>query len=250
MTGQAEFLTALLDPAQPAPEGLRNPHGGPAGARFDVYRNNVVVSLTEALITGFPTVHKLVGDAFFRAMAGVFLRAHPPGDPRLPLYGSAFPGFLMRFDRVAHLPYLPDIAKLDLGMRQSYHAADVTRLSVAGIAPEAVMDLAPRLSPATLILSSRFAVHDIWAFTTLKGAPKPGGDAQDVMITRPAFDPEPHLLPEGGFTLARHLKGKLTLQAALTATITQHPAADMAALMTLFLTSGALTLDPAKDPAP
>ena len=250
MTGQTEFLDALLDPAQPAPEGLRNPHGGPAGARFDVYRNNVVVSLTEALITGFPTIHKLVGDAFFRAMAGVFLRAHPPEDPRLPTYGSRFPGFLMRFDQVGHLPYLPDIAKLDLGMRQSYHAADSTPLSVAGIAPDAVMRLAPRLSPATLVFSSRFPVHGIWAFNTHAAAPKPVGGAQDVMITRPAFDPEPHLLPVGGFTLARHLKGKLTLEDALTATMTQHPAADMAALLTLFLTSGALTLDTAKDLTP
>lgn len=81
-------------------------------------------------------------------------------------------------------------------------------------------------------------------------AHKPKAGAQDVMITRPTFDPHPHLLPQGGFTLARHLKGKLTLEAALIATLTEHPAADMAALMTLFLTSGALTLDPAKDPAP
>jgi hypothetical protein len=60
-------------------------------------------------------IHKLVGDAFFRAMAGVFLRAHPPGDPRLQLWGAKFPGFLARFDRVAHLPYLPDIAGSNWG---------------------------------------------------------------------------------------------------------------------------------------
>jgi hypothetical protein len=44
MTGQTGFATALLDPARPAPEGLVNPFGGPAGKRFDVYRNNVAVS--------------------------------------------------------------------------------------------------------------------------------------------------------------------------------------------------------------
>ncbi|AHM02700.1 hypothetical protein roselon_00245 [Roseibacterium elongatum DSM 19469] len=46
-------------------------------------------------------------------------------------------------------------------------------------------------------------------------------------------------------TLARHLKGHLTLAEALTATQAAHPGADMAALLTLFLTSGALTLDTA-----
>jgi hypothetical protein len=56
---------------------VTDPAGRPAGARFDVYRNR------EALVTGFPVVHALVGDAFFRAMAGVFLRAHPPTSPIL-----------------------------------------------------------------------------------------------------------------------------------------------------------------------
>ena len=43
MTGQTAFTTALLDHAIPAPAGLTNPFGGPAGKRFDVYRNNVAV---------------------------------------------------------------------------------------------------------------------------------------------------------------------------------------------------------------
>ena len=53
MSDQSAFAAALMDPTQPAPEGLRDPFGGPAGKRFDVYRNNVAVSLTEALETGF-----------------------------------------------------------------------------------------------------------------------------------------------------------------------------------------------------
>jgi hypothetical protein len=190
-------------------------------------------------------VQKLVGSDFFRAMAGVFLRAHPPEDPRLATYGGQFPGFLSRFEHVRHLPYLPDIARLDLGMRQSYHAADVTPFDVTGRDPGAVMGLRPRLAPATLILSSRFAIHDIWRFNAEHGAPKPRAIAQDVIITRPGFDPKPHLLPVGGFTLARHLKTHNTIAEALTATLAIDAGADPAALLSLFLTTGALTLDPA-----
>ena len=63
------------------------------------------------------------------------------------------------------------------------------------------------------------------------------------IITRPDFDPVPHPLPEGGHTLARHLKGRLTLAEAVTTTQTLDPEVDASALLTLFLSSGALTLD-------
>ncbi len=93
MTGQTEFATALLDPAQPTPEGLQNPFGGPAAKRFDVYRNNVAVSLTEALETGFPTIAKLVGMIFFKAMAGSTCAPTRPPIPGWRFTAPPFPAF-------------------------------------------------------------------------------------------------------------------------------------------------------------
>jgi len=244
MTTQTAFAAALLDPAQAPPEGVRNPHGGPAGKRFDVYRNNVAASLIAALETGFPTVRRLVGAEFFKAMAGVFSRSCPPEDPRLATWGGKFPGFLARFDPVAHLPYLPDVARLDLGLRQSYHAADTAPLSTTGLDPAAVMALRPRLAPATLVLASRFPVFGIWRYNSVANAEKPSPGPEDVLIARPRFDPAPHLLPPGGLPFARALKGHLTLAEALTRAMADTPEADPATLLTLFLSSGALTLDP------
>ena len=243
MTSQTTFATALLDPTAPVPAGLENPFGGPAGKRFDVYRNNVAVSLTEALEIGFPTVRKLVGDDFFKAMAGIYLRANPPTDPRLALYGTTFPGFLARFEPALHLRYLPDVARLDLGLRQSYHAADSAPFDARSLDPAMVLALKPRLAPATLVLSSRHPVYAIWRYNTEADAPTPDPAPQDVMIARKGYDPVPHLLPQGGLTLARALKGRLTLAEAMTRTLADHPTADIAALVTLMFTSGALTHD-------
>jgi hypothetical protein len=244
MVDQSTFAAALLDPGRAPPPGLTDGQGRPAGRRFDVYRNNVAVSLTEALATGFPVIATLLGEDFFRAMAGVFLRAHPPGDPRLQLWGGAFPGFLARFGPVAHLPYLPDMARLELGLRQSYHAADATPLPIADRDPAEVLALKPRLAPATLILRARHPVLSIWRRNT--DAPDLAIDwrPETVLITRRGFDPEPQALPPGGHTLARHLKGRMTLAEAVTATQTLEPEVDASALLTLMLSSGALTLDP------
>ncbi len=243
MTGQSAFGTALLDPNAAVPPGLTDPHGRPAGRRFDVYRNNVTVSLIAALQAGFPVIHKLVGDEFFHAMAGVFIRAHPPADPRLALYGTGFPGFLASFPPLAHLPYLADVARLELGLRQSYHAADVTPLALHDLPPHAILALCPRLSPATLTVQSRHPVWSIWQRNTDPQAAKPGTGAETVLITRPLFDPAPHLLPQGGIALLRRLKGRTPLAEAVDAAQVADPALDIPALLTLLLTSGALTLD-------
>ena len=85
---QSAFHTALLDPATPVPDGLIDPKGRPAGKRFDVYRNNVVVSLSEALAEAFPVVQGIIGAAFFTAMAGTYVRQSPPTDPRIATWGA------------------------------------------------------------------------------------------------------------------------------------------------------------------
>lgn len=243
MNTQDTFANALLDPDAAVPPGLIDPQGRAAGKRFDVYRNTVASSLSDALEAAFPAIQSLVGNEYFRAMAGVFLRAHPPGDPRLQLWGGAFPGFLARFEPVRHLPYLPDIARLELGLRQSYHAADTASLNLTGIAPEEVLMLSPRLAPSTLVLSSRHPILDIWRFARGFDSTNPKAVAQDLLIARPGFDPTPHLLPEGGLTFLRALKGRLTLAEALTHAQTLHPAADPAAILTRVLSAGALTLE-------
>ena len=75
MSQQAQLALALLDPGAACPPGLRSWNGSDPGARFAVHRNNVVVSLIDALADGFPVTQELVGEAFFRAMARVHVLA-------------------------------------------------------------------------------------------------------------------------------------------------------------------------------
>ena len=100
----ATFAAALLNPAAPCPSGLVTWNGSDAAQRFGVYRNNVTVSLIEALADTFPVVQQLVGDAFFRVMAGEFARQSPPTSPVLAWYGDAFADFIVAFTPATGVP--------------------------------------------------------------------------------------------------------------------------------------------------
>lgn len=204
---QCAFAEALLDPEAAVPKGIVDPKGRPAPKRFSVYSNNVASSLTRALETSFPTVRKLVGDEFFGAMAVIFLRAHPPTSPILMVYGAGFPAFLASFPPVAHLGYLPDAARLDQAIRESYHAADSTPLTDAafqGVTGGDLVSLRLTLAPSLRLIRSRWPLYGIWA-ANAEGRPNPRAVAEDVVVLRPEFDPRPHLLPPGGGAFLQRL---------------------------------------------
>lgn len=235
----SEFHAALLDPDRPAPPGLTDPEGRPAGRRFDVYRNNVAVSLTEALRQAFPVIRKLVGDEFFTAMAREHARRYPPRSPLLMFYGEDMPGFLATFPPVAHLGYLPDIARLELALRQSYHAADAKPLATEALQampPEDFLAARLRLAPALRLVRSDWPILSIWLANT-EGMPPPSARvAEHVLILRPEFDPAPHLLPNGGADFIAALLGNKPVAAALEAA----PGLDLTTTLTLLISGGAI----------
>lgn len=243
MSRQTDFIGALLDPGGAIPDGLTDPEGRPAPRRFAVYRNNVAVSLTEALETGFPVVRKLVGDAFFKAMAGVFLRAHPPASPVLTIYGDALPGFLETFPPVRDLPYLADVARLEWALRCAYHAADIAPMDPAafeGLSADRVMAARLTVVPAVHLIASPYPVHAIWRANTDPDAPKPGGGAQDVLVTRPDFDPRVDTLGPGAAAFVDRLLHDAPFGPAIAAAEAAEADFDLSSVLGLLLARGAI----------
>ncbi len=183
--------------------------------------------------TSFPTIRKLVGPAFFQAMAGEFVRQHPPQSRIMMFYGEAFPAFLASFPAVAAYPYLPDVARLEQAMRESYHAADAAPLTAEALSaiPEATL-LASRLAlaPALRLIRSPWPIHAIWR-ANMDNGPPPVAEAEDVVILRPEFDPRPHLLPKGGGAFVARLLAHDSLAEAITAS----PNLDLPAVLALLL---------------
>jgi hypothetical protein len=229
---QSAFAKALLDPEAAIPSGITDPLGRPAPKRFAVYRNNVATGLGKALEAAFPAVNSLLGDEFFLAMALDFLRQHPPQSRIMMLYGAEFPAFIKGFAPAASLGYLPDVARLEQALRESYHAADAQGLSAASIA-EIPQNRWPglrlSLAPALRVVQSDWPVLSIWR-AALKSGPPPQMQAEDVLVLRPEFDPVPQVLPQGGAAFIEALLDGLPVQDAvsragegldLSATLTQ-----------------------------
>jgi hypothetical protein len=240
MTGQAVFRAALLDPAAAVPPGLTDPRGRPAGKRFDVHRNNVVASLARALEDGFPATRHYLGERPFRALAVMHARAHPPRTPVLSGYGATLPDFLAGLPALAGQPFLPDLARLELAIRQGYHAADADPIDPAALQalpPERLLAARLGLAPALRLVRSAHPVAGLWHHARGAGAPPaPGPEA--ALVTRPGFDPVVTALdPASGAALAALLQGA-TVEAAIDA---GGAGFDPAALLTALVTGQAIT---------
>jgi hypothetical protein len=167
MTGCAAWSAALLDPQAPVPAGVVAWNGSDTRQRFNVYRNNVVVSLTNALCDSFPVVMALVGEPFFRAMAREFVRSYPPTSAVLAHYGEGFPAFVAGFEPARTLPYLADVARLEIACLNALHAADAEPLSGAALtalldAPAVLPARHFELHPSVQLLESPFAIASLW----------------------------------------------------------------------------------------
>lgn len=161
------FAKPLLNPELPPPAGLKAWNDSDPAARYAVYRNNVVISLIDALADTFPVVQQLVGEDFFHAMAREHARKHPPTSPVLAFYGQDFPDFIASFEAAASLPYLADVARLEWAYVCAFHAADVPPLPTQALAerlsqPERLAVTRLRFAPAVHLIRSNHAVISIW----------------------------------------------------------------------------------------
>jgi len=168
MNSQTAFALPLLRPELPSPAGLKTWNNSDPALRYAVYRNNVTVSLIDALADTFPVVQQLVGEEFFRAMARVFAQAHPPQSRIMAFYGQGFARFISGFAPAASVPYLADVARLEMAYVCAYHAADATALDTAQLqawlADPALLDgLTLVLHPSVHLIRAPQAIVSIWA---------------------------------------------------------------------------------------
>lgn len=238
---QGHFAAALLDPDMPVPPGLLGPDGEPSEKRFNVYRNNVVTGLVEALKAAFPAVCRIVGEDFFAAMARIYVALEPPWSPVMLDYGETFPDFIEEFEPAKSVPYLPDVARLERAWVEAYHAAEASPIDPAPLATIDSRNL-PRiglaLHPSVRVVRSSFPIIPIWLMNidgAVPAATDVSGGCENALVIRPAADVEVRRLPAGAAGFILGIAAKATVADATTLAFDEDSDFDLAsALRDLF----------------
>lgn len=242
----AGLVPGLLDPACETPALVAGPNGKAAAKRFNVYRNNVTVSLIDALAAVFPATMRITGETFFRAMARFHVREAPPTSPLLFEYGRDFPDFIERYEHAQSMPWLADVARIERAWLDAYHAADAAALQpnvLASVPPERLGDLVFEVHPATRIVRSAYPAVTIFSANR---ASDPVGRieaaaAESALVTRPMLDVEVRCLSPGAEIFLVHLMAGEPLGKAAATASTSCPEFDLATAIRTMIEAGAFT---------
>ena len=197
-----------------------------------IHCHDGTVSLSDALAHQFPVCHALVGDEFFRAMAGIFIELSPCCAPVLGTYGDDFAVFIDLFPLARPWPYLGDVARLEAARTSACQASDAAPLSVHELASLASChwdQMRLELHPSVRVVRSRYAIVSIWESLAQGGDPSTIDSSipEDAMIARPELEVEMHRLPPGGAVLISELLGDRTLRTAADAAALADPRLDL-----------------------
>ena len=134
-------------------------------ARLSVYQNNFFYSLIEILQEAFPTINKLTGEEFFKALAKTYIQKSPPANPLLFEYGDQFSNFVRQSPQLAAYPYMADVAQLDWLRHCAYYAPEpkpLTANDFSNIDINLLVDAKLKFHPTVGIVMSDYAIFSIW----------------------------------------------------------------------------------------
>jgi hypothetical protein len=243
---QRAFAAALLDAEPHIPQIVSRTTDADATRRFGIYRNNVNASLSAALAARFPVVEQLVGGDFFRAMALRFVERHPPRSPVLSAYGAVFADFLDRFEPVASLPYLSDVARLEWARAVAYHAADDRPVDISvlsSIPPERLHGARLTLHASAFVVASDYPIVSIWRTNTHDDPVReigPDLPGEAALVSRPSLDVMVTPLPRDAARLIVRIAQGDTLGAAAFVATEDDPELDLSDALALLFGAGAV----------
>jgi len=168
---QSEISRAILSgDSSPLAGAIVAPVADPL-RRLGIYRNNTFLSLIRHLKTVFPVTARLSDERFFSYAGFEFVRAQPPREPRLSVFGSGFPAFLSRFAACRAAPILPALASLEWAVHSALSLPVATALPPTALAHTDQSSLRLVLQPSLHLVLSRWPLLPLLAGTHPDGKP-------------------------------------------------------------------------------
>jgi hypothetical protein len=223
LEAQRSFAAALLESS------------GPAG--MAVYRGNVLGNWRAALAGAYPVARRIVGEAFFDAMARDYARAYPSSSGDLNEYGALLAQFLSQYAHAEDLPYLPDVARLEWLVHRAYYAAEPVPFDFA-------RPTEARLAPACALLAAEWPVARIWHAHQEGGDPASvdlAAGAELVLVHRQAWRVEVSALRPGDHRFLERLGAGAGLGPALEAAAAADAAFVPRVALAAWVQSGVIT---------
>lgn len=246
---QTSVSKALLEPDMAPPEGVKRlKNGADPVKRFNVYRNNVALSLINALSQTFPVVQELVGKDFFDTMARHFSITHLPESPMMFQYGDKFPAFIKDYEPAQSLPYLADVAQLEWARNISLYAKNQSPISIDQLGQfeqDQMPDVKFNLHPSLQLINSDWPIITIWQAHQVQGnqdglnqLPDQG---QSAVVLRPGLEVNVHEIDPITAYFIAHLQQGQSFGQAVEASLSKQTTFDISANLAGLFSIGAVT---------
>lgn len=226
---------------------FRQDHGICLENRMKVYRNNIIRSLTDAVMAALPMTEKLVGREFLEQAMRAFVVANLPGQGNLNLYGMEFPNFIRTYEPAANLPYLQDFTKLEWLWETSYYAPDDLPLDPAeliNIPEEDMPNLQFSFRKSFALLQSEYPLDEIVDFCRAEdqdNLQQLSDRCCKLMVYRPDLKVELRRLDDAEYLFLSTLQDGQTIHETAEILAETQPNADLTPLLQKHLQLGTFT---------
>jgi hypothetical protein len=177
---QQEVLHALRATDAPLARWIAGDEAD-AERRLHIYRHAYRARLAQALAENFPMLARLMGDEWWRRLAGGYLDAHPSRRYSIRWYGEHLPDWLDTAALFECGPALADLARLEWALGLAFDAPDdapLSREALAHLPPERWPGLRFRFNRSLVRLSLHHRVgptfHALQANVDQAPAPEHG----------------------------------------------------------------------------
>jgi len=161
---QQKFLHSILQKDEQLENEIISTDKLPAAQRFSIYQNSYLYRLVDALADNYPSIHTLLGDKRFYAIAQEYVQQYPSAFYNIRDFGHQFSQFLAA-DMQYHNSVIPEMALFEWSLLFAFDSANALPISMEHLSqyePSQWGNLKFKLLPSFSQLSMQWNTIKIW----------------------------------------------------------------------------------------